>query len=132
MRISDWSSDVCSSDLVENRGLHEARVNRVDPDAFARIRQRGRTGESGDGMLGRHVGGAQGLADQAKDGRGVDDRAAACGQDRWDLVTKAVCHAVEIDVDDVLPFALRHLPDKIGRAHAELQSLMRTSYAVLC
>src|SRR3546814_17891696 len=92
MRISDWSSDVCSSDLVENRGLHEARVNRVDPDAFARIRQRGRTGESGDGMLGRHVGGAQGLADQAKDGRGVDDRAAACGPELRDLITKGIGH----------------------------------------
>src|SRR3546814_6449664 len=100
-------------------------------------------------MLGRHVGGAQGLADQAKDGRGVDDRAAACGQDRWDLVTKAVCHAVEIDVDDVLQFALRHLPDRSlsaadtrivagkvkrheGRSEAHtstLTSLMRTSYA---
>src|SRR3546814_6646297 len=51
MRISDWSSDVCSSDLAENR-LRNRRLEADGPLLFRPFRQcradaRGRNGELG-------------------------------------------------------------------------------------
>src|SRR3546814_6305019 len=59
MRISDWSSDVCSSDLVET-AVREAPGEQVEPGAR---RHRGRDGDDlvvmfglGDQALGEHLG----------------------------------------------------------------------------
>src|SRR3546814_3904630 len=42
MRISDWSSDVCSSDLVDHAGdLLDMRLFRLDPQQVRAILERG-------------------------------------------------------------------------------------------
>src|SRR3546814_4980781 len=98
MRISDWSSDVCSSDLV-------AVLVRRDPVRRLHL------------ALGDHRPGAH---------RGVN------------LVARAVEEA-GVDKDDAVPHRF-DAGGQIGAGAAlrseehtsELQSLMRTSYAVFC
>src|SRR3546814_8644230 len=89
MRISDWSSDVCSSDLH-------------DRDAPA-----GRQPSVGERRLNEEI-------------------ARLAGSE----------HVVVLEPDFEGVSGLRrhnHKPEQeIGRAHAELQSLMRISYAVFC
>src|SRR3546814_8320153 len=91
MRISDWSSDVCSSDL-HHPGFAERLHDRLDQPAL--------------GTLQHHV--AAGDADRHRVGPGLD----AVGD-----------HPV-------------HRPGQhVARSEehtSELQSLMRTSYAVCC
>src|SRR3546814_3693069 len=56
MRISDWSSDVCSSDLVETvRRRHAERIGR--PGAAGQSKPAGRRGppEAGAGPAGRRT-----------------------------------------------------------------------------
>src|SRR3546814_1505560 len=123
MRISDWSSDVCSSDLVD------APVVEVDAHAVAGLDE----GEAGAG------GGLR---------RGVEDRGAARG-----AALAAVADGRQLDdagLDErVGRLHVHHLgrsgiADRPAAAHAEeavlrseehtseLQSLMRISYAVFC
>src|SRR3546814_4980959 len=91
MRISDWSSDVCSSDLLR---LHVVEVA-ARPAHQCRI------------QLHAHVG------HQAEDGFGLlQPRHRFAEQRLADVATAR--------------------SEEIGRAHVELQSLMRISYAVLC
>src|SRR3546814_4546585 len=65
MRISDWSSDVCSSDLlgqhivdmrlrhlVEDGGAHGGRCDAIDGDAGLRQLFAQRFGQGNDGRLG--------------------------------------------------------------------------------
>src|SRR3546814_3611831 len=102
MRISDWSSDVCASDLPRRRGVREARRERA-----------AETVEGGDDLEHalfahrRHfrpvrvaVGRAQVVHARPLPGRGVRRRGAAA------------------------PRSEEHT--------SELQSLMRNSYAVIC
>src|SRR3546814_4217302 len=110
MRISDWNSDVCSSDLnqrVERRG--EGGKSRLDlrqggyPGVhllLPRLKQGVRTGALCSDKVRHKL-------------RGVDARSAAQGcQDRhcWN----------------------RPLPWRSEEHTSELQSLMRISYAVFC
>src|SRR3546814_5991768 len=119
MRISDWSSDVCSSDLRDFRddllqhvggdggdhvGVDIARRDRVHRDPGARAFLRQRLGEAVD----------------ARFGGGVIDLAI--------LPRLAVDRT---DVDDPPPFTLAH-PRRSEEHTSELQSLMRISYAVFC
>src|SRR3546814_6644913 len=113
MRISDWSSDVCSSDLVDRLDLDvDARVARHRLDQDRRVVHFGRTvarrqpdrltlvaGLLRERPRGREVAFDQGALDRAEKG--------ACGGDR-----RAVGRSEE------------HT--------SELQSLMRLSYAVFC
>src|SRR3546814_10383478 len=115
MRISDWSSDVCSSDLVD------APVVEVDAHAVAGLDE----GEAGAG------GGLR---------RGVEDRGAARG-----AALAAVADGRQLDdagLDErVGRLHVHHLgrsgiadrPAARSEEHtSEPQSLMRISYAVLC
>src|SRR3546814_12043087 len=55
MRISDWSSDVCSSDLHEPRRLHPCAVRTVEPHIVPRrtgAGQRRQFGDQGHGPRG--------------------------------------------------------------------------------
>src|SRR3546814_2511169 len=110
MRISDWSSDVCSSDLEavavldDLRGLLEDRHDLLDADHLA-------LGDRGDHDTGR--GGADGARQNAL---GEADEAGLGVAQLGDV--EAVGAAV--------------VGEEIGRAHVELQSLMRISYAVFC
>src|SRR3546814_4365599 len=104
MRISDWSSDVCSSDLVDV--VHRA-VELVGTRLGHGI-DRGADGIGGDVVIGDlDVVGGDGIH---------RDRAAGVG------------HAVAVQAEGVaLGQAIR------SEEHtSELQSLMRISYAVFC
>src|SRR3546814_6175181 len=113
MRISDWSSDVCSSDLSEDRAI--------------------------------------GVGDVLKRGT-TEDALAERGDHRAALHDRAHFHAagratILLDHDTVLRHVdkaagqitrVRRLERRVGQAlrseehTSELQSLMRTSYAVFC
>src|SRR3546814_2024215 len=114
MRISDWSSDVCSSDLGEAIGLARRALDDHAIAALVGDDRRGgaavarvdRGGEAVEAVVGRvDRDGVIGAAD-AQRHRALADRRFAVGDD-----------------------------GRIGRSEehtSELQSLMRTSYAVFC
>src|SRR3546814_2046558 len=92
MRISDWSSDVCSSDLV----IFDIAENRIVLQALPVV--------------------VAGLIIILPDNLCVD--IAGCRIGVVDFI--------------VLAHTAVFVIGKIGRAHSELQSLMRISYAVFC
>src|SRR3546814_3755268 len=110
MRISDWSSDVCSSDLVVVRGRNEKRflpglatVTAAQDPAVVADRQHELVVEEFD-----------------------------LGQSRAALRLHLGLMPRSLDAIGVKDVALFTDREQIGRAHAELQSLMRISYAVFC
>src|SRR3546814_9127434 len=114
MRISDWSSDVCSSDLAElpelNRSLlgdHDADEKAHQPDNSKRV-DSDRLELANDGIDAEPPWIAQ-------DGEACDHHMSEKPDERDQRLQR---------FDGV--------PPKIGRAHVELQSLMRISYAVFC
>src|SRR3546814_8038687 len=117
MRISDWSSDVCSSDLKEERWNGSDLAPKPCPGksvghaaAGHRARRRLFQGASGGGER-------QGLS------RHLDRRPVQLGAHRLAVV------------DDLRTGLLRggDDPGKRSEEHtSELQSLMRNSYAVFC
>src|SRR3546814_19419530 len=71
MRISDWSSDVCSSDLANVRGLNQAVRNANDGISLAQ------TAEGAMGNISNILVRMRELAAQASNGTlGTEDRAA--------------------------------------------------------
>src|SRR3546814_10077228 len=102
MRISDWSSDVCSSDLSERRGRQR------------RVRRRGREGHD------------EGLLRLAKksDGRFPRERFEQEREDDEHLEREREQHDADErrQADD----------ERSEEHTSELQSLMRISYAVFC
>src|SRR3546814_1221247 len=149
MRISDWSSDVCSSDLlvqqrpvVRTRGPMQLLFNRcVQIDDITMRGQyaptvgivlRAATGRQHNAVAHRQVGNhlafalaEAGFAFALEDIRDINARA------RFDLA---------IAVDELQSAKLRQTPADRGLAGthrseehtSELQSLMRISYAVFC
>src|SRR3546814_3577385 len=110
MRISDWSSDVCSSDLAEHRQQDRHAVALRAFDAAQNVR----LGDVGD-FVAEHAGDlvlGVGHQHQAR----VDADVAADGRERVDL---AVVHHEEGEI-------------RSEEHTSELQSLMRISYAVFC
>src|SRR3546814_4812609 len=129
MRISDWSSDVCSSDLFlhdRGAGAAETGAGRGDTAGVADLARPGH--EAIDVVAGEPgvLNGGENRVDGERQG-GVasvasDARLADAGDD--DLVLKAVAHAV---TDSKRGYHTR------SEEHtSELQSLMRRSYAVFC
>src|SRR3546814_9157687 len=106
MRISDWSSDVCSSDLVKGDGRIETLQGGGLARAVEPLQQGGDVGVRGD-RLGEHDVAAPALALQAR--RHVHRGA------------EVVQPPVEGDGDV-----------RSEEHTSELQSLMRISYAVFC
>src|SRR3546814_2161146 len=116
MRISDWSSDVCSSDLSGSPGPQPPCSKKIDSRRGAETRRcivRGAvaraSGQSLPGNLGFHS-----LADARRKQK----------------------HAVSLRVSASLrePFFSFFAPshDRSEEHTSELQSLMRISYAVFC
>src|SRR3546814_7884126 len=104
MRISDWSSDVCSSDLIGGnvaplRRHHPPRIGHARDDHVAGI----------DGRSGGH-----GIETDRRAGAGIPDEARG----RW----KRHCQTEKGDAD----------AGRSEEHTSELQSLMRISYAVFC
>src|SRR3546814_10269817 len=117
MRISDWSSDVCSSDLDAGRGcsveLHQCLAPSVCGHAF-QIDERG-TAEST-----RRCGGTSSWPAQAR--RPCPGDCRACRQ--AGLTCPAGRERLAFHPDGALPRSEEHT--------SELQALMRNSHAVHC
>src|SRR3546814_8476614 len=98
MRISDWSSDVCSSDLLENRteALADSERVRVNNDVILKLRII-------DQLSGQISFGFQYRSDTPEEA------------EHTDTTTRATV-----------------VSDRSEEHTSELQSLMRTSYAVFC
>src|SRR3546814_2417658 len=109
MRISDWSSDVCSSDLDAGLG------GRGNPGCQQSAKVRCRLADSASGQLAHHPGYCQ--AARYADGTGGGDRRSA----RQHLVCLGTAGA-----------GYRGAFGRSEEHTSELQSLMRISYAVFC
>src|SRR3546814_2520320 len=121
MRISDWSSDVCSSDLegkdeVAEDEVHHRPHEGADEVPEGDIELRLEAPGDGDEKLRRHH------ADDDEDHE-VDGEGELAG---LEALVPAQCQRQQADSDvDV--------PDPRSEEHtSELQSLMRISYAVFC
>src|SRR3546814_7641705 len=150
MRISDWSSDVCSSDLhggalAADRARYPApavagrlRIARAEVPGLPRTQSARRGADAGDRRsAARRSGGAAGAPGRhASAGAAVaaGRRAAAPGLPAVDLPPGQRGAAAVPDV--VVPARTgRRRPRGGGRSEehtSELQSLMRISYAVFC
>src|SRR3546814_6373143 len=124
MRISDWSSDVCSSDLVVKTRGH-GRGSRIPGAGTAYPGPGGRHEDPRDHVVpGRRRARRPGACAAGARGGGAAaaGRAAGAGQFR----RRARHPAADAD---------RGLPHRASRSEehtSELQSLMRISYAVFC
>src|SRR3546814_3138125 len=113
MRISDWSSDVCSSDLEDRRMGGVA----VDGLGAADEMERGRI-EAEAPQIGEHAHShdfPMGLGRVGVGRREADDRDGAGTQEVRDAVG-----------------VIGHVSGRSEEHTSELQSLMRNSYAVFC
>src|SRR3546814_8145736 len=118
MRISDWSSDVCSSDLAGCllQAVDAEAGNRrhaVAADHQRRLEPRQAVDQPAAQQGGRQV--AAALDEEAGDAAGAEQREVG----------------VERDMAVGVGRHLRHL-DRSEEHTSELQSLMRISYAVFC
>src|SRR3546814_3480891 len=108
MRISDWSSDVCSSDLIAD----DARTDAANVEtAHLRFAEEEAVGQA-DLVARRRRARAERI-DIAALGRDVEDEAAA-------------------EVEVLRPLKARADIFRSEEHTSELQSLMRISYAVFC
>src|SRR3546814_2817406 len=123
MRISDWSSDVCSSDLHrprqgERAGGHRRRAARGG----------GEGGRRGRAQKGRQEAGEEGHQEQ---GQGEGRRRRRCGgrgRGRRRGLTPGPARVLR----DAPGGAPQHEVLRSEEHTSELQSLMRISYAVFC
>src|SRR3546814_4236942 len=143
MRISDWSSDVCSSDLlagwhvlallpVGQRGLGVAQGVLADASLLAQLLvPRLRIGDGFLQHLQARLVAVDVLADLGQRGLGL----VACALQalrHLALVGDLLLDAGEVAADFVT-FGLRLVQRFRSEEHtSELQSLMRNSYAVFC
>src|SRR3546814_9409573 len=142
MRISDWSSDVCSSDLLcveeQRRVLHE-KVGVLEMGAVPRVRiedelrvrdmlrERVRV-DRRDHHIVAAVHDQRRLADPLQLGEAVVARAKP-GLHRRELRTDCLHPGRDVVV---LGAAMAPLPERSEEHTSELKSLMRTSYAGFC
>src|SRR3546814_9653627 len=96
MRISDWSSDVYSSDLADLRRLASAEIEQV-------------LEQGGDGIVLIEAGTS--IATHL-----AEDRLGAVGEQRVDG-RHVVAHEAVTDRDRAAGVVRRHAAGKIGRAH---------------
>src|SRR3546814_2938418 len=148
MRISDWSSDVCSSDLrADARGLHrdpagpvprEPGGDRHRPHAGRHLRRRAGAGQARRDL--RAQGGRRQDGPGAQEARRADARRRAGGRalmavmpmlPELGLVALVLALLVTL-LQAVLPLAGAQRGKSSEEHKSELQSLMRISYAVFC
>src|SRR3546814_10233424 len=123
MRISDWSSDVCSSDLLVDR-LHPLTGEQQIPACAGAL-------ENAQGLQVERIGGV-GRHDRADAGSAHDIDVARRGRDLQSVV--AIGGRAAVRLHDTLD---RHHARGKGLIRSEehtseLQSIMRISYAVFC
>src|SRR3546814_8183990 len=124
MRISDWSSDVCSSDL-------QVDAEQVDAEQHRQREQADRDQLFGQDAL-RVV--DLSVAPQQPFDRAQDDLDAGIEQHRHDQrgEQRIDRQAVIADVEPDRLHRRDHFPGRSEEPTSELQSLMRNSYAVFC
>src|SRR3546814_10297847 len=126
MRISDWSSDVCSSDLPLHEIRHGAFVRQVEAFTESAVDFRGDKVRSDNGRS---------ISDHMTDSRFADATAGA-GDDRH-LALKPIRH-FSAPLNMSLPifhstwWKSSAKGTRSEEHTSELQSLMRISYAVFC
>src|SRR3546814_2713587 len=119
MRISDWSSDVCSSDLIVNRNAHQAAILRLQRRLAELVRV-----HFTQPLVPLHMQSAARFAEQP--GKGFIKA-------RHALAALPTTHLQSIGLQSVDAGAQRRDPLVRSEEHtSELQSLMRISYAVFC
>src|SRR3546814_8995421 len=111
MRISDWSSDVCSSDLEHPRA--GAKVKDVAE----------RRSACGQPVEHREAARRRRMLPRAERTSRFDQKGGAA---------RGCAVGMSAGVDMEPPLGDRLKPCQIGRHTSELQSLMRISYAVFC
>src|SRR3546814_3947053 len=113
MRISDWSSDVCSSDLWAAERLSTHRFG----DVIILPLRRNLDELASSAIRSEHL--------------ATPDRPFAFADLLESVASAAGCGGVVVDVRaGLVPLAAQLV--QIGRDTSELQSLMRISYAVFC
>src|SRR3546814_5813090 len=129
MRISDWSSDVCSSDLVvvdlvvagAQGGVDDAHVAAHDAVLV----------EAGDAVEQPLESGARGgVLHVAALGAGIDERPQ--GLERLGVVAAEHPELAREPLATLGEFGLAGLLPRSEEHTSELQSLLRHSYAVFC
>src|SRR3546814_6099104 len=126
MRISDWSSDVCSSDLLCRRGAAPSGTGRQPAPARTTHRHGGGAQPARNPALARaqHAAGPQARPRDALSPAQMAARRRLEGRSRARLRT----HAARI----TLPPHCRQLGGRSEEHTSELQALMRNSYTVFC
>src|SRR3546814_5748709 len=114
MRISDWSSDVCSSDLVS-----EAHVLRRKIASHA------------EGLLGARASIAAGV-DSIEHGFDLDEAACAAMKEKGIFLVATLALLDRVVNTPGVPEYARQKAERSEEHTSELQSLMRISYAVFC
>src|SRR3546814_4873762 len=128
MRISDWSADVCSSDL-HRRARPRARLAPRQGAQGAALSLRTRRGGQ-DRPLG--------LSPVAVFGFASIDASLSAGRRSGGVTMPPETTILMPSSTDMLSTTTSGFgtnsrkPEEIGSAHPELQSLMRLSYAVFC
>src|SRR3546814_8840727 len=118
MRISDWSSDVCSSDLIGGSSEQPIIIDAIG------------CGDPGHGIALPHI-----ILDRRVE-KGVGNWAARRYGIEEEVERVSACTKLDLDVGIeriVVDRLDQRALDKRSAEHtSELQSLMRTSYAVFC
>src|SRR3546814_3452309 len=129
MRISDWSSDVCSSDLAPRRAgsstseTPERRSRRLPVPRSPVNASRSAAPQQDSGRAAGRLGG---VAD------GIEPQRDAAGEEELALFRQRVeLHAVNVAQQALQPQLAVNAGTARSEEHtSELQSLMRNSYAV--
>src|SRR3546814_5535960 len=123
MRISDWSSDVCSSDLTNDGRLLASAVERLLDRHHVRVRRR--LPQEGEDDV-------EALVRMVDDNVLGFDRGKAIAVMFPDSFGKTRRIGSELQVRPIEFDELREIADRSEEHTSELQSLMRISYAVFC
>src|SRR3546814_8650206 len=133
MRISVWSSDVCSSDLLMSMGVHRVWKRFAIDLAGVRAGERVLDVAGGTGDLSREFAKAAGPKGQVILS---DINAAMLGEGRKRLVDHGLLNVPLVQANaEQLPFeegSFDCITIRSEEHTSELQSLMRISYAVFC